>query len=111
MIQAVAFDLDDTLLRSDRSLSPYTIRTLRRAAEDGVHLYYQMDNIHYPIEVQYNTYFDRQLNNWLHKYLYKKDFAAEIGKQLRTRYEAGEIRNEEEFKEVLNHVLCCRETR
>lgn len=52
MIQAVAFDLDDTLLRSDCSLSPYTIRTLRRAAEDGVHLYYQMD-IHYPIEVQY----------------------------------------------------------
>lgn len=63
MIQAVAFDLDDTLLRSDRSLSPYTIRTLRRAVEDGVHLYYQMDNTHYPIEVQYNTYFDRQLNN------------------------------------------------
>lgn len=38
MIQAVAFDLDDTLLRSDRSLSPYTIRTLRRAAEDGVRI-------------------------------------------------------------------------
>lgn len=67
--------------------------------------------MHYPIEVQYNTYFDRQLNNWLHKYLYKKNFAAEIGQQLRVRYEAGEIRNEEEFKEVLNYVLCCRETR
>lgn len=77
----------------------------------GVHLYYQMDNMHYPIEVQYNTYFDRQLNNWLHKYLYKKDFAAKIGQQLRAKYEAGEIRNEEKFKEVLNHVLCCRETR
>lgn len=38
MIQAVAFDLDDTLLRSDRSLSPYTVHTLRRAAEDGVRI-------------------------------------------------------------------------
>lgn len=36
----------------------------------GVHLYYQMDNFHYPIEVQFNTLFDRQLNNWLHCYLY-----------------------------------------
>ena len=29
----------------------------------GVHVYYQLDNFHYPIEIQYNTYFDRQLNN------------------------------------------------
>ena len=38
----------------------------------GVHAYFQIDNFHYPIEIQYNTYYDRQLNNWLHKYLYKK---------------------------------------
>jgi len=38
----------------------------------GVHIYYQPDHTHYPIEVQANTYYDRQLNNWLHKYLYKK---------------------------------------
>ena len=29
----------------------------------GVHLYYQIDNNHYPIEIQFNTYYDRQLNN------------------------------------------------
>ncbi|MGN1021597.1 MAG: Cof-type HAD-IIB family hydrolase [Aristaeellaceae bacterium] len=36
MIQAVAFDLDDTLLRDDRTISPYTIRVLRAAAAKGV---------------------------------------------------------------------------
>lgn len=34
--QAIAFDLDDTLLRDDRSISPYTISVLRRAAEQGI---------------------------------------------------------------------------
>jgi putative GTP pyrophosphokinase len=38
----------------------------------GVHVYFQLDYFHYPIEIQYNTYYDRQLNNWLHKYFYKK---------------------------------------
>ena len=32
----------------------------------GVHVYYQKDNKHYPIEIQFNTYSDRQLNDWLH---------------------------------------------
>ena len=32
----------------------------------GVHLYFQKDNLHYPIEIQFNTLYDRQLNNWLH---------------------------------------------
>lgn len=34
----------------------------------GVHLYFELDNYHYPIEVQFNTLYDRQLNNWLHDY-------------------------------------------
>lgn len=34
-LAAIAFDLDDTLLRDDRSLSPYTLAVLRRAAETG----------------------------------------------------------------------------
>ena len=34
--QAVAFDLDDTLLRDDRTISPYTVQVLRRAAEAGI---------------------------------------------------------------------------
>ena len=59
----------------------------------------------YPIEIQFNTLFDRQLNNWLHDYLYKKDYPVETGKIMREKYENGLIRNEYEFKEVLNNVL------
>lgn len=72
----------------------------------GVHLYYQCDNFHYPIEVQFNTYFDRQLNNWLHSYLYKKNYPDAVGRKMRSQYEGGKIRNREEFEEVLKHVLC-----
>ena len=35
-VDAIAFDLDDTLLRDDRTISPYTLSVLRRAAEKGV---------------------------------------------------------------------------
>ena len=35
-VKAVAFDLDDTLLRDDRSISPYTVSVLRRAADKGI---------------------------------------------------------------------------
>jgi putative GTP pyrophosphokinase len=52
----------------------------------GVHLYFQLDNEHYPIEIQYNTLYDRQLNNWLHDYLYKKDYPDSVGRQLREQY-------------------------
>lgn len=38
MIQAVVFDLDDTLLRDDRTISPYTADVLRRVAQRGVHV-------------------------------------------------------------------------
>ena len=71
----------------------------------GVHVYYQRDNFHYPIEIQYNTYFDRQMNNWLHKYLYKKGYGCEVGQRLRALYESGQIKNESEFREVMAHVL------
>ena len=71
----------------------------------GVHVYYQKSGKHYPIEIQFNTLFDRQLNNWLHGYLYKKNYPIETGRVLRKRYEEGLIHNEDEFKEVLNHVL------
>ena len=67
----------------------------------GVHLYYQMDNFHYPIEVQFNTLFDRQLNNWLHCYLYKRNYPNTVGQILRKQYEDGKIRNREEFEDVL----------
>lgn len=45
----------------------------------GVHVYYQHSGIHYPIEIQYNTYYDRQFNNWLHKYTYKKNYPDKVG--------------------------------
>ena len=71
----------------------------------GVHVYFKVSNKHYPIEIQYNTYFDRQLNNWLHKYVYKRYSSLNIGKALRSSYENGSIRTEQEFKEVLEDVL------
>ncbi len=71
----------------------------------GVHLYYQVDNSYYPIEIQFNTLFDRQLNNWLHDYIYKKCYPLKVGKQLREQYELGKIRTEEDFKEILKCVI------
>lgn len=73
----------------------------------GVHLYYQIDNNHYPIEIQFNTYYDRQFNDWLHKYLYKKDYTNSIGATLRSKYEKGNIIDEAQFKEALENVLHC----
>lgn len=84
-----------------------------KAGDDGyrgVHLYFQLDNQHYPIEIQYNTYYDRQMNNWLHKYVYKKNIADQVGATLRKKYEQGSIINEQQFQEVLSHVLCTGET-
>lgn len=71
----------------------------------GVHVYFQLSNYHYPIEIQYNTYYDRQLNNWLHKYVYKRKYGNQTGYCLRQKYECGNIKNENEFKEALRHVL------
>jgi putative GTP pyrophosphokinase len=70
-----------------------------------VHLYYQKDNSHYPIEIQFNTLYDRQINNWLHAYLYKKNYPDEVGFKMRLAYEEGKIKNATEFEEVLNNVL------
>ena len=71
----------------------------------GIHVYFQLDGSHYPIEIQYNTYYDRQFNNWLHKYIYKKNYDNCIGVQLRTMYESAEILTEQDFKEALKYVL------
>ena len=71
----------------------------------GVHVYYQRSGRHYPIEIQFNTLYDRQLNNWLHDYLYKKEYPNEIGKIIREKYGNGLIQNESNFEEVLKNVL------
>lgn len=68
----------------------------------GVHLHYQMDEFHYPIEIQFNTAWDLQFNQWLHKYVYKKSIPNIIGALLRRYYENGKIKSETDFKEVLN---------
>lgn len=71
----------------------------------GIHVYFQLDGSYYPIEIQYNTYYDRQFNNWLHKYIYKKNYDNSVGCCLRELYESAKIQSEHEFKEVLEHVL------
>lgn len=53
----------------------------------GVHIYFQPDHFHFPIETQANTYYDRQLNNRLHKYLYKREYPDSIGRTLWSEYE------------------------
>lgn len=55
---------------------------------------------YYPIEIQFNTLYDRQLNNCLHDYLYKKAYPNEVGRKLRRLYEKGGIQNEKEFEEL-----------
>ncbi len=71
----------------------------------GVHIYFQPSHYYYPIEIQANTYYDRQLNNWLHKYLYKRGYPDSVGRMLRREYENGKILSEQQFEEVLSYVL------
>ncbi|MCG4680389.1 MAG: hypothetical protein OGM62_02925 [Coprobacillaceae bacterium] len=71
----------------------------------GVHVYYQKDNKHYPIEIQFNTYYDRQLNDWLHDKFYKRGYDSFYGQILRKYYENGRIKLAEELEEVLENVL------
>ncbi|NMB43058.1 MAG: hypothetical protein GX995_02875 [Clostridiales bacterium] len=71
----------------------------------GVHVYYQKDNYHYPIEIQLNTYYDRQFNDWMHDKFYKRGFDNKVGQKLRREYEDGKIKSRQEFEEVLKYVL------
>lgn len=74
----------------------------------GVHVYYQKDNSHYPIEIQFNTYYDRQFNDWMHDKFYKRGYDNQIGTLLRKLYEDGKIKSAKEFEEVLADVLSDR---
>ena len=44
-------------------------------------------------------------NNWIHKYVYKKNYKNSIGLQLRKMYENAKIQTEQDFKEALKYVL------
>lgn len=74
--------------------------------DDGyraIHLYYQRDNLAYPIEIQLWCGRDYEFNIWAHKHTYKyKD--AEIGAQLYEMFATGKIRNEEEFLTQLREM-------
>ena len=99
---------DDVIALKDSPEFRIADMTKGKANDDGyrgVHLYFQIDNHHYPIEIQYNTYYDRQFNNWLHKYIYKKNYEMSIGRTLREMYESAKIQTESDFKEALEHVL------
>ncbi len=99
---------DDIIKLSGHSNIRVADMSKGKARDDGyrgVHIYYQKSNNHYPIEIQYNTYYDRQLNNWLHKYLYKKSYQDVIGCIMRKQYELGNVCTENSFKEVLSYVL------
>ena len=101
-------DSYDQILEEESSQFRIADMSSGKAVDDGyrgVHVYYQKSGRHYPIEIQFNTLFDRQLNNWLHDYLYKKNYPIETRRVMREKYECGLIRNEHEFKEVLNNVL------
>lgn len=57
------------------------------------------------MEIQYNTYYDRQINNWLHKHVYKRFDNPNIGFELRLAYERGFIQSEDDFVRRLDDVL------
>ena len=101
-------DSYDAVLKLSREKIRIADMSNGKAHDDGyrgVHVYFQRKSTCYPIEIQFNTLYDRQLNNWLHDYLYKKSYPDEVGKTLRKMYEAGEIRNENQFEEALKNVL------
>ena len=101
-------DSYDDVLKLDFPNIRIADMTKGKANDDGyrgVHVYYQRDPNYYPIEIQFNTLYDRQLNNWLHDYVYKKNYPLSVGKELRRQYENGNIKNVEEFEEVLENVL------
>lgn len=78
-----------------------------KSIDDGyraVHLYYQKDHYHYPIEIQFMTPKDRQFNEWLHIYLYKYVSDSSVGKRLRLMYDSGIIANESDFRKEMQKL-------
>lgn len=70
-----------------------------KLVDDGyraIHLYYQRDNLAYPIEVQLWCGKDYYFNIWSHQYVYKYK-RPEIGQKLYQEYLAGVIQTEQDF--------------
>ncbi len=89
--------------------------------DDGyraIHLYYQRDNLAYPIEIQLWCGNDFRYNVWSHRHIYKYD-DVEIGKEMYDLYSKNQISSEEEFIDCLNrlrgerdgrqkNICCCK---
>ena len=78
-----------------------------KKVEDGyraIHLYYQKDNLAYPIEIQLWCADDYQFNVWSHKLVYKY-YNEEVGKILYERYKSGMINSEKEFLWEMKKLL------
>lgn len=96
------------ILNQDLKLFKVADMTFGKVNDDGyrgLHLYYIKSKKHYPIEIQINSKKDRILNDWLHIHLYKHTKDNSIGLILREKYDNGEIKSENDFKEVLKNVL------
>ena len=101
-------DSYDQILDGDSSQFRIADMSSGKAVDDGyrgIHVYYQKSGKHYPIEIQFNTLFDRQLNNWLHDYLYEKSYPIETGCIMREKYESGSKRIKIIILYGMNNVL------
>ena len=77
-----------------------------KLVDDGyraIHLYYQRDNLAYPIEVQLWCGNDYYFNLWSHKYVYKYR-TPETGKKVYQEYAEGKIRDERDFLKRLREI-------
>lgn len=86
----------------------YRVVDLRKGKleDDGyraIHLYYQRDNLAYPIEVQLWCGDDYYFNIWSHQYVYKYK-SPQIGRQLYAEYCNGQIENEKDFLSRLHEL-------
>lgn len=86
----------------------FRVVDLRRGklVDDGyrsVHLYYQRDNLSYPIEVQLWCGADYYFNIWSHQYVYKYK-NPDIGRKLYQEYACGAIKTEQVFCKRLQEL-------
>ena len=86
----------------------FRVVDLRRGKkiDDGyraIHLYYQRDNLTYPIEVQLWCGKDYLFNLWSHRHVYKY-LAPETGQKLYQEYSNGLIQTEQDFLDRLRSL-------
>ncbi len=101
-------DSYDGILGAEEACLKVVDLSCGKSADDGyrgVHVFFTRKPGYYPVEIQYNTYYDRQINNWLHKHVYKRFDNPDIGFELRLAYERGYIHTEDDFVRRLDDVL------